>query len=179
MILFPALMVGGHMWIAVADRVPDLNFLPVCRASGPANLAGKDDMQACLEAEGAARDALAKQWSKFKPADRARCIRASTTDGGASYVEVLNCLGTDRDATTSRPTRDAGTNAPAPAPALAREKAGAPAPVAQPAPASASAGPPAPLALEPPAAPTTGLLNVLCQSGLKSVLTRCQPPTED
>lgn len=176
MILFPAFIVGGQLWIAVADRGPDLNFLPVCRASGPANLAGKDDMQACLEAEGAARDALAKQWSKFKPADRARCIRASTTDGGASYVEVLNCLGTG-DVYAPRRAQDAGTNAPAPA--LAREKAGAPAPVAQPAPTSASAGPPPPLALEPPAAPTTGLLNVLCQSGLKSVLTRCQPPTED
>jgi hypothetical protein len=174
MILFPALMVGGHMWIAVADRVPDLNFLPTCRASGPANLAGKDDMQACLEAEGAAREALAKQWSKFKPADRARCIRASTSNGDASYVEVLSCLGAG-DAKTLRPTRDAGTQAPAPAPALAREKAGAPGPVAQPAPAA----PPAPLALEPPAEPTTGLLNVLCQSGLKSILTRCQPPAED
>jgi hypothetical protein len=176
MIPFPAVLVGGHMWIAVADRVPDLNILPACRASSPANLAGKDDLEACLEAEGAARETLAKQWGKFAAAERTRCIRASTSNGGASYVEVLSCLEAGRDAKTPRATRDAGTQAPAPAPAPAREKAGAGAPVAQPAlPAAA----PAPLPLEPPAPATTGLLNVLCQSGLKSILTRCQPPAEE
>jgi hypothetical protein len=156
--------------IAVVDKVPDLNFLPICRATGPANLAGKDDMRSCLEAEGAARDALAKQWSKFAAADRTRCIRQSTTEGSASYVEVLACLEAGRDAKQPRRAGDAGADAPA------REKNSAPVAGAQPALRPAAAPPSAPLALEPPAPPTTGLLNVLCQSGLNSVLTRCQPP---
>jgi hypothetical protein len=173
MIVFPAMMVGGNLLIAVVDKVPDLNFQPICRASGPANLAGKDDMQSCLEAEGAARDALAKRWSKFGSADRVRCIRLSTSNGAASYVEVLTCLEADRDPKALPRSRDAGTDAPAPAPA--REKASAPPPRA------VSAPPAPPLPLEPPAAPATatGLLKVLCLSGLKSVLTRCQPSAEE
>src|ERR1700738_4784094 len=124
MILFPAMMVGGHLLIAVVDKVPDLNFQPICRESGPANLAGKDNMQTCLEAEGVARDALAKQWSKFQPADRARCVRLSTTNGSASYVEVLTCLEMDRDAKGLRRTRDAGIAAPEPAGPQARGDSG-------------------------------------------------------
>ena len=115
MIPFPALMVGGHMLIAVVDKVPDLNFEPICRESGAANLAGKDDMRDCLRAEGAARDALAKQWSQFASADRARCMRLSTSNGSASYIEVLTCLEMDRDAKARRPTRDARIDAPEPA----------------------------------------------------------------
>src|SRR6202011_1056401 len=108
MMLFPAMMVGGHLLIAVVDKVPDLNFQPICRESGPANLAGKDDIQTCLKDEGAARDALAKQWSQFESADRTRCIRLSTTNGSASYVEVLTCLEMDRDAKKLRRTTGEG-----------------------------------------------------------------------
>src|SRR4030088_1066136 len=96
--LFPAMMVGGQLLIAVVDKVPDLNFQPICRDSGPAKLAGKDDIQTCLQDEGAARDALAQLWSQFESADRARCIRLATTKGSASYVEVLPCLVLSRDA---------------------------------------------------------------------------------
>ena len=31
MILFSAMMVGGHLLLAVVDKVPDLNFTPICR----------------------------------------------------------------------------------------------------------------------------------------------------
>src|ERR1700730_8375046 len=121
MIVFPAMMVGGHLLIAVVDKVPDLNFEPICRESGAANLAGKDDMRDCLRAEGAARDALAKQWSQFASADRARCMRLSTSNGSASYVEVLTCLEMDRDAKKLRRTTGAALGAAeqalAPAPA--------------------------------------------------------------
>jgi hypothetical protein len=75
MILFPAMMVGGHLMIAVVDKVPDLNFEPICREGLGETLGGKDEFQICIKDESAARDALAKQWSEFQSADRARCIR--------------------------------------------------------------------------------------------------------
>jgi hypothetical protein len=178
MIVFPAMMVGGHLLIAVVDKVPDLNFQPICRESGPANLAGKDDIQTCLKDEGAARDALAKQWSQFESADRTRCIRLSTTNGSASYVEVLTCLEMDRDAKKLRRTQDAGIAAPEPAAPHARENIGAPVPSAQPAPRAAAASPsplPPPLALEPPPASATGVLQYFCLPGLKAIVPACNP----
>jgi hypothetical protein len=176
MILFPAMMVGGHLLIAVVDKVPDLNFGPICRESGPDNLAGKDDIQTCLKDEGAARDALAKQWSTFKPADRARCIRLSTTNGNASYVEVLTCLELDRDAKTRHPKRDAAIDAPEPGPAPAGEMIGTPVPGVQMArqPGSAAQLPP-PLPLEPQPAPTSRLQEIFCLPGLKAILPACLP----
>ena len=174
MIVFPALMIGGHLLMAVVDKVPDLNFQPICRESGPANLAGKDDIQTCLKDEGAARDALAKQWSQFESADRTRCVRLSTTNGSASYVEVLTCLEMDRDAKKLRRTKDAGIAAPEPAASQARESISAPVPSAQLAPRAASASPlPPPLALEPPPASATGVLQYFCLPGVKAIVPAC------
>jgi hypothetical protein len=176
MILFPAMMVGGHLLIAVVDKVPDLNFQPICRQSGPGNLAGKDDIRTCLEDEGAARDALAKQWSQFESADRTRCIRLSTTNGSASYVEVLTCLEMDRDAKKLRRTTGAALGAAEQALAPAPEKtsppdAGAPPPrnpVAAPPPPL-----PPPLSLEPASAGS--FPQIFCLPGLRTILPACNP----
>jgi hypothetical protein len=180
MILFSAMMVGGHLLMAVADKVPDLNFEPICRDSGALDLAGKDDMQDCLKAEGTARDALAKQWSQFGPADRTRCLRLATSNGSASYVEVLTCLEMDRDAKTRHPTRDARIDAPEPSSPRGGEVVNPPGPpgvqlAARPA---AAGAPPPPLPLAPPEAPP-GLLQYMCVPGIKAILPACNPPAGD
>jgi hypothetical protein len=172
MILFPVMMVGGHLLIAVADKVPDLNFEPICREAAGENLGLKDDSAICIGDERAARDALAKRWSEFESADRARCIRLSTTNRTASYVEVLTCLEMDRDAKGLRQRADAGIVAPEPALPHAREEAGLPDVRLALQPVSAPPPPP-PLPLEP--RPASGLLQILCLPGLSAILPACRP----
>jgi len=176
MILFPVMMVGGHLLIAVADKVPDLNFEPICREAAGEKLGLKDDSAICIGDERAARDALAKRWSEFESADRARCIRLSTMNRTASYVEVLTCLEMDRDAKGLRQRADAGIVAPEPALPPAREQTGVPDPDVRLAlqPVSASPPPPPPpLPLEP--RPASGLLQILCLPGLRAILPACRP----
>ena len=76
----------------------------------------KDNFAICIQGEKTARNQLAAHWGEFESADRARCIRVSTSNGSASYVEVLTCLEMDRDAKARRPTRDAGIAVPETAP---------------------------------------------------------------
>jgi hypothetical protein len=175
MMLFPAMMVGGQLLIAVVDKVPDLNFQPICRESGPANLAGKDDIQTCLKDEGAARDALAKQWSQFESADRTRCIRLSTTNGSASYVEVLTCLEMGRDAKKLRRTTGEGPDAAQQALVPAPERTSPPDAAAPLSRNPVAAPPPPPLPLEPRPASASGFPQLLCLPGLRAILAACNP----
>jgi hypothetical protein len=174
MILFPALMVGGHLMIQVVDNVPVLNFQPLCREAASGNLGIKEEFETCAQQEGEARDALAKQWSEFNAADRARCVRASTTNGSASYVEVLTCLELDRDAKKLRQPRDAGIAAPEPAHGQPPDRVDQPARNARVSPPTVS--PPAPpLPLTPPPAPSDRVLQALCVPGLKAIVPACNP----
>jgi hypothetical protein len=172
MILFPALMVGGHLIIKVADNVPVLNFEPLCREAATGNLGLKEEFEICSKDERAARDELAKQWSAFNAADRARCVRASSTNGTASYVEVLTCLELDRDARKLHQPGDAAIAAPEPARDSPQETINQP-------PRSARvstppvAPPPPPLPLAPQPASSGDLLQALCLPGLKAILPAC------
>src|SRR3979411_1031970 len=120
MMLFPAMMVGGQLLIAVVDKVPELNFEPICREAAGENRLGKAVLGTCRKGETDARDALARQWSEFGSADRARCVRLSSSNRTASYVEVLTCLEMGRDAKKMHPSTDTAIAAPELAPA--REK---------------------------------------------------------
>jgi len=172
MILFPAMLVGGHLLVAVVDRVPDLNFEPICRDRAAENLGVKDDSAVCIQDEKAARDQLAKKWDEFASADRTRCVRMSTVERTASYIEVLTCLEMDLDAKKLRQGADAGIAAPEPA-------AGpAPADVAPPVRSVRVARQPAPLPLAPPEpkpASSPGFPQILCLPGLQALIPACQP----
>ena len=172
MIPFSALLAGGHLLIAVVDRMPELNFEPICRDSAGQNLGGRDDRVICIQDEKAARDALARQWSEFDAADRARCVRLSTSNGSASYVEVLTCLELDRDARKLHQREAAGIDLGEPAHPRAREKSSPPNPSVPVARQPASAPPP-PLPLEPRPAAASGFLQLFCLPGLKSILPAC------
>ena len=175
MILFPAMLVGGHLLVAVADRVPDLNFEPICRDGEAQKLGVKDDGAVCIKDEKAARDQLAKKWDEFDSADRTRCVRMSTTERTASYVEVLTCLEMNYDARKlgqGDGCRDCGARA-------GTRGAGGPPENAAPAVRNVRlARPPAPLPLAPPEpTPTTspGFPQVLCLPGLQDLIPACQP----
>ena len=179
MILFPALMVGGHLMIAVVDKIPDLNFEPICRDAAGEQLGIKDNFAICVQGEKTARNQLAAHWGEFEPADRARCIRLSTLDRAGSYIEVLTCLELERDAKKLRrttpqmpPQTSIAIDAPARAPPLAPETAGPPTGSARLSPPPVSALPP-PLSLEPQGGAANGFLQVLCVPGLKSILPAC------
>jgi hypothetical protein len=179
MILFPAMMVGGHLLIAVVDKVPDLNFDPICR-EGAAEIKGaKDDSAVCMTDEKAARDDLAKKWSEFAAADRARCIRLATNNHTASYVEVLTCLELDQEARKLRQgAMMPGIAAPEPGPGHAQDDASPPEPAVrlarQPA-AAAPPPPPPPLPLGPRPAAAGGFPQALCLPGLRAIIPACNP----
>jgi hypothetical protein len=169
MVLFPAMLVGGHLLIAVVDQVPDLNFEPLCRNGASQGLGGRDDREVCMQDEKAARGQLAKVWNGFAPADRARCIRMSTMDRTASYIEVLTCLEMDLAAKKLHQGDDVGIDAGPPDAAPPPEKPRSVAVARHPPPPPVSLQPPPP----PPASPL-GPLEVLCIPGLKALITACQ-----
>jgi hypothetical protein len=177
MILFPAMMVGGHLLLAVVDKVPDLNFTPICR-EGTGEIGGaKDDGQVCMDDERAARDELAQKWSQFGSEDRARCIRLSTNDHSASYVEVLTCLEMGLAAKKLHPATGIAIDAPESAPRGTRESSSPPDAGVQVArqPVSAPPPPPPPLPLAPRSSSASGFPQVLCLPGLKSIIAACNP----
>ena len=51
-----------------------------------------DELVRVAVGETSARDTLDKQCSDYPDADRARCVRASSLGGPASYVDLLTCL---------------------------------------------------------------------------------------
>jgi hypothetical protein len=164
-------MVGGHLMIKVVDNVPALNFEPICREAATGNLGLEEKFETCSNDERAARDDLAKQWSEFNAVDRARCVRGSTTNGTASYVEVLTCLELDRDARKLHQPGDAGIAAPEPAFERPQERTNQPTRSARVSTSAVSPLPP-PLPLAP-RSESSGLLQVLCVPGLKTILPAC------
>jgi hypothetical protein len=98
MIIIPALLVGAHLTIAVADPVPAFNVEPSCRAAASADIGIKQDLKACLEDEKGAREQLVEEWSGFTAADQGLCTRLSKTGGSPTYTELLVCLEMARDA---------------------------------------------------------------------------------
>ncbi|HYA05867.1 MAG TPA: hypothetical protein VEF90_08250 [Xanthobacteraceae bacterium] len=108
MILPPALILGAHLIMPVADSVPTLNVDQVCQ--GIAQQGGvsfhdtdiAEEKKNCLDSEQATRDELVKQWSSFAPADKTACTNESKMGGESSYTELLTCLEMARDVRNMR-----------------------------------------------------------------------------
>lgn len=103
MILPPALILGAHLIMPVADSVPTLNVDQVCQgiaAQGGVSFHDTDineEKKNCLDSEQAIRDQLVKQWPSFSPADKTACTNESKMGGESSYTELLTCLEMARD----------------------------------------------------------------------------------
>jgi hypothetical protein len=102
---FAALALGSQLFIAVADTVPNLKVEQTCRAQGARTdaLGGSQGalggtVESCLRSEQTARDKLRTEWGQFTAADRTRCTATSTMGGEPSYVELLTCLETTKQA---------------------------------------------------------------------------------
>jgi hypothetical protein len=94
--MIPAIIVGGYLAVAVADRPPVVNFEQTCREETTGEMRTNDKFEVCIADEKRARDQLAAQWSSFDPAARTRCARESTSGHAASYLELLVCLELDQ-----------------------------------------------------------------------------------
>jgi hypothetical protein len=122
MILPPALLLGAHLFMPVADSVPTLNVDQVCQ--GIAQQGGvsfhdndvSEEKQNCLDSEQAIRDELVKEWSNFSSVDKIACTNEARMGGDSSYTELITCLEMARDVRNLQ--NDADTSrAPAATPA--------------------------------------------------------------
>lgn len=77
---------------ARAETMPRYDVQRACRGAAEAAVAPGRTSQSCENDEAGARDTLGKQWGDYPDADRARCVRASSLGGPASYVDLLTCL---------------------------------------------------------------------------------------
>jgi hypothetical protein len=79
--------------IAVSDSVPEFDMVRECRFEG-GSIATFD---CCSQDEATALSELKTKWVEFGSIDQKTCMAAPTTDGFASYVELLTCLEMARD----------------------------------------------------------------------------------
>lgn len=91
MMLLAAIPLAAQLVVLVADKAPELNVEPSCRAAA-ARSASKAPLDACLRIENDAHSEVAKRWTEFQAADRSHCLQLSTMGGSPSYVELLTCL---------------------------------------------------------------------------------------
>jgi hypothetical protein len=89
--LLPILLVGSNLML-VADRVPEFNVEPSCRAATTASAMANRDENACKKDEATARTKLDQDWAQYTPTQREHCTQLSTLGGPASYVELTTCL---------------------------------------------------------------------------------------
>src|SRR5487761_78401 len=118
MILPPALILGVHLVMPVADGVPTLNVEQVCQGiaqQGGVSFHDTDvavEKKNCLDGEKAIRDELAKEWSSLTPTDKVACTNESRMGGDSSYTELLTCLEMARDVRTMRSEQAKSAAAP-------------------------------------------------------------------
>jgi len=89
--LMPMLLATSHLML-VADRVPEFNVDPSCRAATSASVMVNRDESSCKKDEETARTKLDQDWAQYSPGQKTQCVRLSTLGGPASYVELITCL---------------------------------------------------------------------------------------
>lgn len=94
LIPFSAVILASQLVTMVADNVPKFDIERGCRLDNAASvdLTERQPIQKCVNDEQQARQQLQKQWSQFRPLDRASCTADTRSDGTPSYVELLTCL---------------------------------------------------------------------------------------
>ena len=88
------IVVGAHLVVAVADRVPAFDISRSCKLdlAATAGLSVDQSLKNCVNDENRARQQLMSQWSKFSASSRAQCIPLENVGGTPSYVSLLTCL---------------------------------------------------------------------------------------
>jgi hypothetical protein len=96
----PIIILGSHLFIMVADKVPRFDITRGCRLDSAASssLTEEQPLNKCINDEQGALQRLQEQWSEFATSDRASCTTETTSDDTPSYVELLTCLQEAREA---------------------------------------------------------------------------------
>ena len=94
----PALILAAQLATPVADRAPQFNTEPTCRGAATASTAIRSDRDVCMQKEQAARAELDKHWVGFPAPDRSRCVSSTAAGGIPSYIQLLTCLETAKQA---------------------------------------------------------------------------------
>jgi hypothetical protein len=88
--------------IAAPVGPPKLNVGRSCEAAAQGAIVAGRNKEACMADERTSQEQIIKDWSKYASADKTDCVGMNRTGGSASYVELLTCLETLRDAKLSR-----------------------------------------------------------------------------
>src|SRR5262245_45210173 len=96
-----SIIVLAGLSAAHAADVPTLNVQRMCREAA-ATASTTDYEERCIRSEHTARDELLRQWKNFPPTDQQQCTALATMAGSASYVQLISCLESNRDARKSR-----------------------------------------------------------------------------
>jgi hypothetical protein len=94
----PALILAAQLATPVAERAPQFNVEPTCKGAATASAAIRSDRDVCIQKENAARAELDKQWASFPGPDRSRCVSSTASGGIPSYIQLLTCLETAKQA---------------------------------------------------------------------------------
>jgi hypothetical protein len=91
-----AVSLGAQPIVAVAQEVPTFDVSRTCRAESAAL---PDAARTCVADEQQARGVLVAQWNQFTSESKTSCLQEATGIAGVrSYVELLTCLQTAKDA---------------------------------------------------------------------------------
>jgi hypothetical protein len=87
-------IVGTHLVVAVADRVPAFDVARSCKldVAATTGLSVDQSIKNCVNDENKARQQLSSQWAKFSASGKAQCIPLESVGGTPSYVSLLTCL---------------------------------------------------------------------------------------
>ena len=90
-------VVGTHLVVAVADRVPAFDVARSCKLDTAATtgLSVDQSLKNCVNDENRAQRRLVSQWSKFSASSKSQCIPLESIGGTPSYVSLLTCLQMD------------------------------------------------------------------------------------
>jgi hypothetical protein len=101
----PILLASSHLML-VADRVPEFNTSPSCRAAATVSVTVNRTESGCNEQERLARTQLEKEWAKYTPEQKTHCVLLTTLGGPPSYIELTTCLEMSKDASNLPPEPD-------------------------------------------------------------------------
>jgi hypothetical protein len=87
-------VVAAHSSQSVA--MPRLNVEPSCRAASSFTLADGQSFAECMRDEAEAKKEVARTWTSYSSAARARCGTEVLIGGDPSYVELYECLDIDK-----------------------------------------------------------------------------------
>jgi hypothetical protein len=102
-----AAILSTQLIVTVADRVPEFDVGPFCRA-----YSSGDSVKDCLASEKLAHEKLIQTWPRYTAHDRAMCVMEEKIAGPSSYVGWLTCLDINANARNLDASKSGGASAP-------------------------------------------------------------------